>query len=802
MEILLTTPEGAATTGFRTGTMRTLELKRDVVMLLEVGEGPLAPAAGRTPNGKAGPPIRITCSGSFLYDMQRYAATFHDRVDVLRLNPVGASDQLNCELLTVFFEPQAASPAVTPAAAPPAAPGQPSGLQVRVIQARGDPVTLRSPTKGIFVRCHGFDYSPAPGNVAGATGTVVAQGPGVLIGSLPSDPAGNYRVEWGREFRFEPDGALQVARLLGAAKVWYPQMGTLTAQEISAWMTPVPAHDDVAETWQLERVVANDNVVIDAPQLVGNTAQLEALVDRPQPAVTPAAPDPNAPPPDPNQPAPTAAAPPNQKQKPNQNPAQRFAVRGGSIQVHLLAEGQQMAASSVTVERQAHLEELTPAKPGEKPLVVAGDRLHVVGANTDDTLVTVTGRPGQLEAGGMNLRGPEIKLEKRSNHLWIAGPGQMTMPMQQDLDGKPIARPQLLDITWQRAMDFRSDTVVYQGAVLAKSERQFLRTEKLQATLTRPIDFANPQPKPDPRDKPDEKPQVAQIRCFGRAYLQGRTVDERGAQTAFDKMEAYDLAINKITGDIEGRGPGWLTHVAYSSDQTLGAPNAPTAAPQSPTRGAAFEAPQSNTRRGPPGVQVAAHGDKPGIGRGQTPAAAADSLRYLNVQFENSISGNLTRHVVTFGEQTTTVYGPIPNWTATLDAKDPDRLPPQALLLEAKTLTVHQIPASKADRGWFELTAEGNVLGQGANQGSRYTARGHRLTYSEQKQQLVLRGDGLSPAFFFQEDATGNSLPAGRGDELQYSLKSKHVTVTGLSSFNLDAPKTGSPNKKPIKGLK
>ena len=161
-----------------------------------------------------------------------------------------------------------------------------------------------------------------------------------------------------------------------------------------------------------------------------------------------------------------------------------------------------------------------------------------------------------------------------------------------------------------------------------------------------------------------------------------------------------------------------------------------------------------------------------------------------------------THHVVTFGEQTTTVYGPIPNWTATLDAKDPDRLPPQALLLEAKALTVHQIPASKADRGWFELTAEGNVLGQGANQGSRYTARGHRLTYSEQKQQLVLRGDGLSPAFFFQEDATGNSLPAGRGDELQYSLKSKHVTVTGLSSFNLDAPKTGSPNKKPIKGLK
>ena len=43
--------------------------------------------------------------------------------------------------------------------------------------------------------------------------------------------------------------------------------------------------------------------------------------------------------------------------------------------------------------------------------------------------------------------------------------------------------------------------------------------------------------------------------------------------------------------------------------------------------------------------------------------------------------------------------------------------------------------------------------------GAAFTARGERLTYSQEKDQLVLRGDGLSPAEFFQEDASGRPPP-------------------------------------------
>ena len=68
----------------------------------------------------------------------------------------------------------------------------------------------------------------------------------------------------------------------------------------------------------------------------------------------------------------------------------------------------------------------------------------------------------------------------------------MTMPVEQDINGQPIARPQLLTVTWQGGMAFQANTVVFRKAVEAQSGHQSLNTEKLAAVLDRPIDFSNP----------------------------------------------------------------------------------------------------------------------------------------------------------------------------------------------------------------------------------------------------------------------------------------------------------------------
>ena len=768
MEIQLASSEGPAPAkGFSSGGVRMLTLKREVVMMLELGSGPLAAGA---PVGikkdQDESPIKITCQGPFQYDVPRQIASFHDNVDVIRLAS-GPSDNLSCALLNVVFESHGDKPPAGQSAAPPGTAGQASKMQVRVIEARGDPVIARSPAQSIYVRCRGIDYYPAP---VGATGRLVALGPGVMQGKLPDNMLGRYQVSWAREFRFEPIDGQNVASLRGKAEVGFGQMGQIAADEIYAWLTPKvkPAGNTAASgNWQLERVLAQEaatekpspgllpppGVKIVSPQLTGTTRKLEAWVDRPQILA--------------DQPPPTDVAPPPPRPapRPQQSAGQRFSVRGGLMRIKLIPEGEQFAVSAVTVENQARLEEISPPKPGEKPLVVEGDRLHVDQANTEETHVTVNGMPGYIEAGGLTLRGAAIDMEKHTNRLWVDGPGRLTMPMTQDLDGRPIAQPQNLDITWQKRMDFAGQNAVFLGDVQAKSQHQFLSTDKLEAVLNRIVDFANPTP--DARTRPEDKPQLVSVRCYGRAYLESRQFDERGTQTTFDRMEALDLSIDKITGAINGRGPGWVTHVAPGSGPTTDRPGAP---PRDRER-----ARETN----------------------RTDANRADKeLNYLNVQFQQSITGNLFRREITFGDSTKTVSGPVPNWDAKLDPENPASLGPNGLVMDAKTLTVREMNAgAKGTRGWMELEAIGNVLGEG----QQFTARGHRITYSEQKDLLILSGDGRSPAEIFYEKIAGAQRIEFKGDSITYSIAMRHAQVSGTQSFGGAMPaKTGSTKKNPL----
>ncbi|HEX3725618.1 MAG TPA: hypothetical protein VHV08_05220 [Pirellulales bacterium] len=762
---------GAKPSGIRTSSLRTLELKRDVVMFLDMGDAPGTTGAKGPAKQRDEPPMRITCQGPFEYDFARYAASFHERVDVIR-QTIGPADILNCELLTVFFAHDTKSPGAQPPASPavPAGDNQISNLQVRVIEARGDPVTVRSPARGIYIHCRGFNYFPAP---APAMGTIVGLGPGVMQGDLPKNAAGKYLVEWSREFRFEPDGAQQRASLHGLSSVRIGQMGRIVAKnrvdgmgrtvqegELFAWLTPVkrpaplpsnPATQPAApasDSWQIERLMAQGEVEIDAPQLAGKTGKLEAWIERPT--------------------ATAAIAPSDETEKPaaqarpRQNPLERFNLAAGSIQMKMVPAGEQMAIADATLERQARLEQTSILRPGQRPLVVQGDRLHVTGANTEATRLTVAGKPGYLEANGLALRGEAIEMEKQANRLWINGPGRMTMPMEQDLDGKPLPRPQVVDITWRGGMNFQNKMATYERNVEVKSQSQYLSTEKLVATLSQPIDFSNSNP--TARAKPEDRPQLAHVRTFGPVFLESRQLDERGKQTSFDRLEAFDLQIDRLTGAVDAAGPGQVTHLGYGS---------PQAAPAGPV------------------VPVA-----------QRPPAIAqknnDQLNYLNVQFQRSMSGNTSQgRQVTFGGPTKTVYGPVDNWESKLDAERPETVGPQGMVLDARELTIRETPAvTKRDRGSYELIAVGNV----STEGAQFFARGQKATYSQQKDQLILEGDGRSPAEISYESPGGGRRNETLADMIIYAIGLQHLRFSGARSVGVDVLQNKPPkaNKKPL----
>lgn len=772
----------------RTGKVKSLLLKRDVIVNLALDD----PAFSRNQRpgaagDLAGSTLRVTCQGHFQYDFELHAAAFHDRVDVARMSK-GPSDLLNCELLSIFFRTKENSPAPEPPADPSAtAAASHADSPIRRIEARGEPVTLQSPSRGIYVQSlHGLDFEPIPGD---QMGRIVGLGQGVMQGLTPGDQANKFLVRWTREFRFEPtEGGQYVASLHGGASVRMPNFGEITANdrldaqgkliqegEIFAWATPVkslPASDQVAirpvslqngapnpqpakppsDKWQIDRLLAQGSVVVSTPQLDANTGKIEVWVERPTPT-TPAAASLTT--------APTDVAPPPSQAKPKQSlapgtpPGQRYSVHAGNVQVKLIPKGEEFAVASLTLENQAHLEELNP-KPGAKPMVVNGDRLHVTNADSEQTRVTVAAQPGNLahiDAGGMVLFGQAIELEKHTNRLWVDGPGRMVMPIAQDLNGQPLAQPQTAEITWQRGMRFQSNTVIFEGDVRIKSDNQFLSTPTLEGVLDRPIDFSNPQlaAPPGAPGAAQNAPQLAVARCRGEALLTGRQVDDKGQQTAIYEMKTFDLEIQRQSGDVRGRGPGHVHYVALAPEGG----------------GNAFAL---------PGQPKPAAGVQP------------SKLPYtcIHTTFERELSGNINSRTMTFSNATKTAYAPVANWNVRLDAEKPASLGPDGMVLDADQLTVRQMPPRvRGEQGWFELMAEKNVLVEGAT----FVAVGHRAMYSQDKNQLILEGDGQSPALLTYTPAPGGPRTTTRVARLIYSLGTQHVQITGTSPINIEAPR-------------
>ncbi len=406
-----------------------------------------------------------------------------------------------------------------------------------------------------------------------------------------------------------------------------------------------------------------------------------------------------------------------------------------------MPDGEQMAIASATIEQDAQLEQFAIAGAAKtRTLLVKGDRLHVIDANTEATRVTIAGMPGYVEAAGMTLWGQAIELEKRTNHLWIDGPGRLTLPVTQDLNGQPLLRPQSLSVDWKRRMDFRSDTAVFQGSVVARNAQQVVNTEQLDARLTRPLDFSNPNMSAGGQS--GGQLDLAAVRTHGRTMLESRQLDPQGQQETYSYMEVSDLSIDRTSGKISGVGPGFVRHISRGVPQIATMPG-----------------------------QAAA-----------PPPADDDKLTYLHVRFRKGIDGNINRREVTFFDRTRTIYAPARDWNVRLEENDPGDYGPRGMSLDAEALTVREMerrPDGK--RGWFELDATGSVLAEG----DQFTAIGRQMTYAERNDQLVLRGD---PAELYMENRMGGPRHETRANQVTYWFADGRVSVDAAKWLNLALP--------------
>jgi lipopolysaccharide export system protein LptA len=423
-------------------------------------------------------------------------------------------------------------------------------------------------------------------------------------------------------------------------------------------------------------------------------------------------------------------------------PGQHFRIVGKVLRAQVLLSEAESELSELMVEGDVELRETQTRLPDERPMIVQGDKLHVVDASKPHAAVTVVGTPAHFEARGLGLTSSNINLNRGTNRLWIDGPGEMDLPMTEDFEGRPMQGAGPLRVHWQDRMTFDGHAARFEGSIVAAAKHQRLETETLETVFRQPIRFAQPQPQ--------TKPELHQLRCRGGVFLASRTEDARG-QTSFERVEVTDLVINLASGALNAGGPGLVTTVRRGATDLMR------------SRDAAEE------------------GD-PGRGSSQE----GNRLTFLRVSFQNSITGNVHRREMTFHEQVRAVYGPIDSWDTVLSADDPDALGPRGVLLSCNQLSVTEMVTPLENGRAVELEAAGNTL----IEGSTFTARAGRVTFAEAKDLLVLEGNGRTEAELFRQEYPGGPTSEAAAQKILYWPTSNRLKVDGARSLELSQFRT------------
>ncbi len=432
-----------------------------------------------------------------------------------------------------------------------------------------------------------------------------------------------------------------------------------------------------------------------------------------------------------------------------QAPIQQFELRCRLLRALMVLAGPQSELKELIVEGDVFLHQTQTAQPGEKPLVVTGQRIHVVDASRPYLALTVEGQPAHVEARGLALNGPKINLHRGTNRLWIEGPGWMNLPMDRDLQGRLSGQNDQIDVHWQHRMEFDGRCVRLEESVLASSTGWQLRTDSLEVQLREPIVFS--------AAKMVGNAQLHRLICRSDVLLENRSWDAQG-DLSRDQVEVADLTVDLITGDLIASGPGLFRSVRRSPKKAEG------------QTGTVAESAQTEGRTRLPELI--------------RPDASPTGLVFLSVEFQRSLAGNLHRRELTFTDRVRTIYGPVSDWQQRILWSQLVALPPRVVFLSCDQLQVAELVLPPSGERFLELVAEGNTAIESAG----YMARAHRLSYTEHKGLVVLEGDGRTDAELFRQQRIGAPRERVAARKIYYWPQTNHLTLDSASLLELFQP--------------
>ena len=624
--------------------------------------------------------VEIRCRGALEFDFDEMQLSLNDHVDVIRHNPNGPSDQLNCQELRVHFDQSETTPRTTETA--------PVKLAPTKLVAVGFPVTLRANSYGAFARGEQLEFDLVAQRVTmrdrkavllgndrfevtskwlwyevkegKQLGTMRAGGPGRVTGRLGTEER-QFQANWKTEVLLQSFNGNDVLSLIDDAHVAVEGAGELFADQLHVYLKEQPKAELPSQTTiAADRLKAIGNVRVDSPRLAGTLQDVQIWFKDP------------------------AANNTRTQQRTNtggssssffssnvstdmasgdtaSGDTKKLIVQADRLNAEIeLGDNPQLL--QLAAQGHVHCEE--QAKPGTvSSMSLDCDVFQVLEGTSDNPIATIEGKPARVAAQGAQIVGETIEIHQGSNRAFIKGAGQMTLP-------RPQSPQAPWYVQWQHRMRFDGQQATFEGDVNARGMqimkageqlRFNAKGESLGVTLTHYVDFRQP--------KNTDQLGLRELAFNGQCFFESETLAPNGTRKTSEKMLLHDLRVDQIRGTLRGDGPGWLTSVHQGQD-------------------------------------IFKEGQFVSSPRG---------LHFLRVDFQQELRGNVTGKQIEFLGNVRTVYGPVTGWDQVIDVTNPSRFGPRDVVVTSHRLALADMGQSRDRFDSVELEATGNAFVRGTD---------------------------------------------------------------------------------------
>ncbi len=818
---------------------------------------PFAETASNEAKPKKPTIVKVRSAGSFEFVVATNVATFEDEVRVYQPTEPGKYNSLQSDLMTLYFEPKKKIPdpqAPHAGESQTAQKTEPppedkdrfqsvdSNLTFKRLVAVGENVILRSETNDLIATMHRLDYDAqtraakltSRGTVrvlqkqsemhspcidllhqqGGRVTHMTAQGPGWLKSLDKNTGKLAFAARWKKLLKKFPDPATgeDIIKLESEAQVLQPEDGIgLAAEVIKLWLRPqepsaasasVPKpqnsaddRDDRANRMQPKKLLAETNVAIASPNMLGETQRLEVWFEPAAPAVNlpaetaearrsrenlkpaikqiPKVQNPSSPPGTPNVLAVSQEhsrdnlplAPPasekslsssdstvNQESKrpdlkthkSNDGPIK---VVSDLIQVNVLTYGGQKKSEISEVKTFGNVDVVQQHGPEEQPLHMTGEQLHVKNRAKNDQVMTLWGSPAHVRDRGTHIEGRQIFLDRRQNFSKVTGAGLLQLPVKRSLDGEELAEAKPLDIWWEEQMTFDGLDAKFFGNVRAVlnngGSRSNMRCEEMQVVMSRRVSFMQDQ---SSQQKGQDKIEIERVYCKDGVEFDSYKYEE-AKLSEVRRGRFAELTVNQTTGHTSGQGPGWIKLWRRGRGKRAGmTPNASVKA-----------------------------------NRALKPDAT--DWEYMRIDFDGTSDGNLKQKFNTFKDNVQIVYGPVERPLMVIPLENPEKLPKDAGWMRCQSLRITQHePAQKDEASYAHLLAKGNVYLEGRTAHGTFNGSANSVSFDESKGLYTLRSQGREKATIFRQTQVGGDTSRAEA-QLMYFIPARNFLSIDQATF-------------------